>query len=203
MALCTPALCRSPCPRVTALGIPGAPELLPAAGIACSEVFVWAGVRVLCSPFKATQPAWGFGQQNIFQALAQTPPWPPSQHGDSILYPLERPCQLRERPPGSTGLACWYRVGSTGAALAHAVWAGRWDLSMGWKHQELPANLAALCAAAQGWALACQGRDQLRAACLPDPVCTDAYPRKAEGRGDLQDRQEWECEVQTGLGCQD
>lgn len=39
------------------------------------------------APSKPPKPAWGFGQQNIFQALVQTPPWPPSQHRDSILQP--------------------------------------------------------------------------------------------------------------------
>lgn len=67
--------------------------------------------------------------------------------------------------------------------LAHAVCAGRWEPSTGWKHQELPANLAALCAAAQAWAPACLGRDQLRAACLPDPVCTDAISQESRGTG--------------------
>lgn len=67
--------------------------------------------------------------------------------------------------------------------LTHAVWTGRWDPSMGWKHKELPANLAALCAAALGWALVCQGRDQLRAARLPDPVCTDAISQESRGTG--------------------
>lgn len=88
MALCTPALCCSPSSEVTVLGIPDASELLPAAGIACREVFAWAAAQVLCSPFKDTQPGWGFGQQNVFQALAQTLPWPPSQHGDRILHLL-------------------------------------------------------------------------------------------------------------------
>lgn len=41
--------------------------------------------------------------------------------------------------------------------LAHAVWAGRWDPSMGWKHQEFLANLAALCSPGLGTCMPGEG----------------------------------------------
>lgn len=80
-----------------------------------------------------SMPAWGLGQQSVFQALAQTPLWAQVQHGDSILHPWQSPVPAaREaawhRRPGSSLSDRGWRCG---AGLTHAVWADRQDPGMG------------------------------------------------------------------------
>lgn len=191
-----PALCHCPCPGGASPGQCDCPSTT-----ACSQHHLQQGLCLGRRP-NALQPLRSHHacQQSVFQALAQTLPWAPAQQRDSIPHPRQRLCQLQERlaGTGSMGPACLHGAGGLGAALPHAIWAGRQDQSAGQRCWELFASSAAVCAAAQGRAPAGRERDQPRVSWLPGPACNYTVSREAEGWGDVQSREERGCSVQTG-----
>lgn len=176
-----PFLCHCPCPGSASPGQCNCPSTT-----ACGQHHLQQGLCLgswpnALQPLRSHHPC----QQSVFQALAQTLPWAPAQHQDSIPHPRWRLCQLQERLPGtsSMGLACLHGAGGLEAALPEAIWAGRQDQSVGQRRWELPASSAAVCAAAQGRAPAGQKRDQPRMSWLPGSACNYTVSQGSRGMG--------------------